>query len=387
MSYRTGKSENDFQIDLSNLKNYSFEIGNIRPPSEGGISSLLLRVTRNCPWSRCAFCYATIYNHEKFSIRSVEEVKNDIDNVKKIAEELKALSWRLGYAGRIEPLGMILQSNLIKDRSVDSVTADEMKNLNCVVTVFNWLCTGGKTAFLQDADTPMMRTDQLVEIIEYLKETFPDIERITSYNRAKTIIRKKPEELSRLHEAGLNRLHVGLETGDEELLRYIDKGVTVEEHIIAGKKAKEAGFELSEYIMPGLGGRKLWVQHAENTAKVLNEIDPHFIRSRPYVPRVNTPLMEAYQSGEFELTTPHERLMEIGLLVKNLDLTSRVCFDHQLNPMYWMGNRLIPVLKQDYDGYKFPEEKELVLETINKGLTIDEETFVYARDMIELPYL
>lgn len=387
MSYITGKSESVFHIDLSYLKKYSFEIGNIRPPSEGGVSSLLLRITRNCPWGRCAFCYAMIYNREQFEIRSVKEVKKDIDNVKNISEELKALSWKLGYAGRVEPMGLILQSSLRKDRDVDKVTADEMNHLYCLITVFNWICTGGKTVFLQDADTPAMRTDQLVEILEYLKEVFPDIERITSYNRAKTIFRKKPEELSRLNKAGLNRLHVGLETGDEDLLSYIDKGVTVEEHIIAGKKVKEAGFELSEYIIPGLGGRKLWVQHAENTARVLNEIDPHFIRSRPLVPRANTPIMEAYRSGEFELTTPHERLMEIGLLVKNLNVTSRVCFDHQLNPMYWKGNKLIPLLKQDYDGYKFPEEKQLVLETINNGLQMDEVIFVYAKDMIELPYI
>ena len=153
------------------------------------------------------------------------------------------------------------------------------------------------------------------------------------------------------------------------------------------KKALEAGFELSEYIMPGLGGRSRWVQHAENTARVLNKINPHFIRSRPFVPRADTPLFDDYQKGEFELTTPHERLMEIGLLVKNLEVTSRVCFDHSLNPSFLSGERLIPLLKQDYNGYKFPEEKELVLETTNKGLQMDEAVFVDAKDMISLPYL
>jgi len=377
----------DYSVDLSKLKEHTFEIGNIRPPSEGGSSSLLIRATRNCPWSRCAFCYATVYNHERFELRSVEEIRADIDAVKAISDELTALSWRLGYAGRIEPLVTVIQNNLISDKDVSNLDSDELKNLHCVVTVFNWLCTGGKTVFLQDADSPIMRTEQLVEVLKYLKATFPSIERITSYARSKTIAKKKPEELSQLYQAGLSRLHIGLETGDEELLGYINKGVTTEQHILAGRKAIEAGFELSEYVMPGLGGRSRWVQHAENTARVLNKINPHFIRSRPFVPRPNTPLLEAYEKGEFELTSPHERLLEIGLMVKNLEVTSRVCFDHNLNPSYWSGNRLIPLLKQDYNGYKFPEEKETVLEIINRGLQIDEEAFVYAKDMISLPYL
>jgi len=373
--------------DIQRLKSYSFEIGSIRPPSEGGSFSLLIRATRNCPWNRCAFCYGSPYNHERFELRSVAEVKADVDSAKAISNEIKALSWKLGHGGRIAPLARVIQSQLFYGQSARSLAGDELRNFHCVVNVFNWLGSGGQTAFLQDADTPIMRTHQLVEVISYLKEALPSLERITSYARSKTIAGKKPEELAELHQAGLSRLHIGLETGDDELLGYVAKGVTAAGHTLAGQKALAAGLELSEYVMPGLGGKSRWIQHARNTAHVLSEINPHFIRLRPFVPRPGTPIFEDYEKGEFELTSPHERLREIGLMVENLQVTSRVCFDHNLNPSYWSGNRLIPLLKQDYEGYKFPEEKEVVLALLNQGLQLDEAIFVDARDMVSMPHL
>lgn len=384
MAYVPGIDGADYVIDIGKLTEYSFEIGSIRPPSEGGSFSLLIRATRNCPWNRCTFCYGSAYNHARFELRAVDEIKADIESVRAIGDEIKALSWKLGCAGKLEPLAAILQSSLLYGKDVGHLAADEISNFHCVINVFNWLNSGGKTVFLQDADTPVMRTHQLVEVIRYLKETFPSIERVTSYARSKTIARKKPEELNQLHQVGLSRLHIGFETGDDELLSYVDKGVTAEEQILAGKKALEAGFELSEYVMPGLGGKSRWIQHAENTARVLNEINPHFIRMRPFVPGRNTPMFEAYQKGEFELTSPHERLQEIRLMIENLEVTSRFCFDHNRNPSYWVGNRLIPLLKQDYDGYKLPEEKEVMLELIDKGLQFDEASFIDVKDLINV---
>jgi len=376
----SGSGGQGYKANTTKLKTYSFEIGPIRPPSEGGSFSLLIRATRNCPWNRCSFC--STYKHERFELRTTEEVKADIDSVKDIAEELKALSWKYGYAGSIEPLVQKIQSALLYGQDLRHLTGNDFSNFQCIVNVFNWLCAGGKTVFLQDADTPIMHTHQLVEVLNHLKETFPSIERVTSYARSKTISKKKPEELRQLRQAGLSRLHVGLETGDDELLSYINKGVTAEGHILGGRKALEAGFELSEYVMPGLGGKSRWMQHARNTAHVLSEINPHFIRLRPFVPGRNTPMFEAYQNGEFELTSPHERLEEIKLMVENLEVSSRLCFDHNLNSSYWSGNRLIPLLKQDYSGYKFPEEKEVVLELIDAGLQLDEAAFIDVRDRI-----
>ncbi len=382
MTNLSGLGDTGNIIDIAELRKYSFEIGAIRPPSEGGSFSLLLRVSRNCPWSRCTFCYARFYQRQKFELRSVAEIKADIDSVKAIGHELEAISRRLGFNGELEPIAAILQRSLLYRQDGGGIDEAGQRNISSVINVYNWLVSGSRTVFLQDADTLIMYTDQLAEAIRYLKEVFPAIERITSYARSKTIVKKKPEELARLRQAGLTRLHIGLETGDDELLRIIDKGVTAGEHILAGRKALEAGFELSEYVMPGLGGRTMSEQHARNTARVLNEINPHFIRLRPFIPSSHTPLLEAYRRGEFELTSPHERLREIRLFIENLEVSSGVCFDHNLNPSYRTENGLVPLLKQDYDGYKFPGEKAAVLELIDKGLQMDEEAFVDVRDSV-----
>jgi radical SAM superfamily enzyme YgiQ (UPF0313 family) len=367
-----------YATDIRKLRSYSHEMGPIRPPSEGGSFSLLLRVTRNCPWNKCTFCWGNSFGHSRFELRPVEEVKSDIDTVKAISDTLTAISWKAGCAGNVEPVANLIQSGLF------SGSLSNPDNFQSLVNVFNWMYAGAKTAFLQDADTPVLHTDQLVEILKYLKGTFPSLQRITSYARSKSIARKKPEELSQLHEAGLTRLHIGLETGDDELLTYVAKGVTAAEHILAGQKAIAAGIEVSEYIMPGLGGKAMWKQHAKNTARVLNAINPNFIRSRSFVPRPGTPMFEAYAKGEFELTSPHERLREIKLMVENMELDSRLCFDHNNNPRYRSPAGMVPLFKLDYDGYKFPEEKPRVLELLNKGLEIDERLFIHAKNLIGL---
>ena len=360
------------KCDIEGLSELSFEVGPIRPPSEGGSHSLLLRATRNCPWSRCKFCYGLIYNREKFQLRTVADIKKDIDAAREIAEAIKGASWKLGYGGAVkEEVGTVL------------IRSDPTLNTNqSFVLVFNWLYFGGRTVFLQDANTLIMPSDELLEVLKYLKETFPTIERVTSYARAKTLAKKTPEELKELRKSGLTRLHVGLETGDDELLKYVDKGVTSAEQIQAGKKAKEAGFELSEYVMPDLGGRARSNQHARNTAKVLNEINPDFIRLRPFVPGPGMPLYEDYSKGVLQLSSPHERLQELRILVENLNVTSRLCFDHFLNSWYRDRSRRYTLFKQDYEGYKFPEEKNKVLELIEEGLKIDESVHIHVKDII-----
>jgi len=220
-----------------------------------------------------------------------------------------------------------------------------------------------------------------------LKEIFPTIERITSYARAKTLAKKPLGELKELSSSGLSRLHVGLETGDDELLSYVDKGVTAAEHIDAGTKAKEAGFELSEYVMIDLGGRTRSGQHARNTARVLNEIDPDFIRLRPLTIGPGLPLYEDYANGIFHLSSPHERLQEVKTLVENLSVTGSLCFDHFLNSWYRDSDRHYPLFKQDYNGYKFPEEKDKVLHIIEEGLRIDESTHINVKDLIGMTRL
>jgi radical SAM superfamily enzyme YgiQ (UPF0313 family) len=361
-------------MSIETIDQYSFEVGAIRPPSEGGSHSLLLRPTRNCSWGRCKFCYGLVYDRKKFELRSVEEIKKDIDSVKAIAEEIRAVSWQMGHAGAA-------------NHEVASVMVRANPRLNanhCFALVFNWLAAGAKTVFLQDANSPIMKTADLLEVLHYLTEQFPTVERITSYARSKTIAKKPLEDLKALRAAGLSRLHVGLESGDDDVLRYVDKGVTAAEQIAGGKKAKEAGFELSEYVMPDLGGRAMSDQHARNTARVLNEIDPHFIRMRPFVVSSAQPLFADYESGELELSSPHQRLRELRTLIENLEVTSRVCFDHFLNAWYQEIPRRRTLFSQDYNGYKFPEEKQVVLDLIEEGLRLDESVHLHVKDMIEL---
>ena len=369
--------------ELKKLKEYSFEIGSIRPPSEGGSRSLLIRATRNCPWNLCKFCYGTPYNRERFQLRSVAEIKRDIDAAKAISELIGAITRKLGG---VEWAAKLVDPYSLYNKDFMELDQNELKNFQSVTNIFNWLRSGTRSAFLQDANSLIMRTPDLLEVVRYLKQTFPSLRRITSYARAKTLAQKTRtlEELKELRKAGLSRLHVGLETGDNELLRYIDKGVTSKEHVLAGRKARESGFELSEYWMPGLGGKTMSKQHATNTAKVLNAINPDFVRSRRFVPRKTTPLFEEWKKGEFQLLSPHEELREIKLMIENLNITGRVCFDHFINPAYRAGAGYVWLFRQDYAGYKFPEEKPKVLKLVKHGLEIDESLYIHAQDLVEM---
>jgi radical SAM superfamily enzyme YgiQ (UPF0313 family) len=357
------------------LMKSSFEIGPIRPPNEGGSSSLLIRATRNCPWGQCTFCYGTPYGRERFQLRSICEVKVDIDTVRMITEWLSMVSHELGFGGRVT------------SRFAHTLLA-HYPILGCnysLLCVINWSLSGSKTAFIQDADSLIMPTDSLVEIVGYLRRVFPSIVRVTSYARMKTLNIKSIEDLREIRRSGLGRLHVGLESGDDLVLRSIRKGVNSSEHVEGGRKAIEAGFELSLYVMPGLGGRSRYREHALNTARVLNEINPHYIRVRTLVPRPGTPLYNDYVNGLFELLSPHELLKEIRIFVESLDVNSRLCFDHFINPSYRDNGLIKPLFRQDYEGYKLPDEKDEVLNTIRSGLAINEAKFIHVKELINLP--
>jgi radical SAM superfamily enzyme YgiQ (UPF0313 family) len=289
--------------------------------------------------------------------------------------------------GGIDWASRLIDTHLLYNKSGRELKPKEFQNYQCIINVFQWLSSGGKSAFLQDANTLIMQPDQLIKIIHCLKQTFPSLRRITSYARAKTLAQRNRtiKQLKELQQAGLTRLHVGLETGDDELLKHTAKGVTSEEHVLAGHKAREAGFELSEYWMPGLGGKRMSVQHATNTARILNEIDPDFVRSRPFVPRNETPMYEEWRKGEFKVLTPHQLLREIGEVIANLNAQSAVCFDHFVNPRFKLGSKYFPLFKSDFDGYKLPEEKPEVLELVKKGLRIEETSYLHIEDMVDRP--
>jgi len=297
-----------------------------------------------------------MYKHEKFEIRSAEEIKRDIDTIAAMVNELKSISVEKGFDGAIN-----------RDVIIEMIGRHpDLNTSHGFVMVIGWLQSGAKTVFLQDANSLIMATDKLVEVLKYLRATFPTIERVTTYARSKTIARKDLQELIAIRKAGLDRLHVGLETGDDALLKWVKKGSSSQDHITGGKKAMEAGFQLSEYWMPGLGGKEAWQAHAKHTALVLNEINPHYIRSRPFYPAPGTPMYESYAKGEWEPLSTCDTLVELKQMIEALDVTSKVCFDHAGN--HWTNRNGRLLFSQSYEGYKFPDMKPAVLNLIAEGI-------------------
>ena len=334
-------------LSMPNLRKYiksdlTFEQGPIRPPSEA--RSLLMRFTRNCPWNKCTFC--PIYKGQKFSRRSVKEIKRDIDNISEIIDDIKCISLALGEGGR-------LTRDVLK--IIWSQTSAYYYR-----TVALWLYYGEGNVFIQDANSLIMPTSDLVEVLRYLKEKIPGVRRITSYARSSTLSRKTLEEVKELKEAGLTRIHIGLESGSDNVLKFVKKGTTAAKHIDAGVKVKEAGITLSEYVMPGLGGKRWWEEHALETARVLNEINPDFIRLRSLRIPPTAPLYQDFVSGRFEPLSDDEVVREIRLFIKSLEgITSTLTSDHIIN------------LLEEVEG-TFPQDKEKMLSVIDRYLNLPE---------------
>jgi radical SAM superfamily enzyme YgiQ (UPF0313 family) len=304
----TGKDQTMNRTDSAAM---TYELPPIRPPSEA--HSLLIRVMRGCPWNYCTFCPVYKDLSRKNMLRSAAEVKGDIDAMRAEVDAIRELGFPVAP----------------------------------------------RTAFLADSNAIIVKTDDLVEIILYLREAFPSLERITSYGRAKTVLAKGLDDLTRLREAGLTRLHMGLESGDDETLARVKKGATAQDLIESGRMAKAAGFELSLYIMPGLGGRARSAEHARGTSAVLNAVDPHYVRVRPLHVIPGTPLYDEFLAGEFDAMSMGETLAELRSTVAGLEISGNICFDHMMNA---------PIFRQDWEGYKLPEAKEHLLALIDDTL-------------------
>ena len=287
----------------------SYDPPPFRPPSEA--SSLLLRVTRGCPWNQCTFC--SMYKDLQFEKRPVEEVLQDIDTLREFSRG------------------------------------------------------GVPTVFIGDSNSLVLETKALVAILQHLYKTLPSAQRVTSYARARTLSKKPMEELKAIRQAGLTRLHIGLETGDPELLEEIKKGATPEQMVEGALRAKEAGFEVSLYVLAGIGGEEKWKQHAEGTAKVLNQISPHFIRIRTYVPTPFSPLWDKVQNGSFKLASAEAILMEQRRLIELLHVTSEYLSDHISN--------YVPVYGE------LPKDQAAMLQTIDRALGILRKDDGYRRSL------
>lgn len=284
-----------------------FEQGAIRPPNEAG--SLLVRATRNCPWNRCHICPA--FKGKKFSRRSVDEIKRDIDEMTRVFPT---------HAG------------------------------------------GPTAAFLQDADSLILPTGELLEIIAHIRSRFPSVSRVTTYARAKTMKRKSVDDLKRLLDAGMTRIHSGMESGSAAVLQLIQKGNNPDDILSGGRHVVSSGISLSEYIMPGVGGRRYSREHATETASILNRIRPDFIRVRTLAVHPLSPLQKMIEEGAFEPMTDAEIVAEIRLLLTRLDeMPARFrCGDFSLN------------LLMDVDG-RLDRDKAAMLGILDDFLNLDED--------------
>ncbi len=327
----------------------SFEQGPIRPPSEAG--SLLIRLTRNCPWNRCAFCHT--YRGETYSRRRAPEVKADIDRAAEAARSLQDLSRRLGEGGEPGPATVsALQRN-------PALTPAE-------VSVANFLLNGGRTAFLQDADPLAGPVEESAEVLRHLRKRFPSVRRVTTYCRSRTAARLGPEAFRTLKEAGLDRVHIGMESGSDAVLAFIRKGVTAEQHVAGGRAVKEAGLELSEYVMPGLGGVRWTEEHARESAAAVNRIGPDFVRLRTLAVIPTADLEREVREGRLEPLGEDDTVREIRALVEGIETETRLESDHILN------------LLEEVQG-DLPADKDRILGVIDAYLALPEEERVHFR--------
>jgi radical SAM superfamily enzyme YgiQ (UPF0313 family) len=274
-----------------------------RPPSEA--NSMIIQVTLGCPHNRCSFC--GMYRSKRYRVRPLEEVLEDLAEAREVYGE------------------------------------------------------GVTSFFFADGNTIAVRTDYLEKVFRETMILFPKCERITLYGSAKFINRKSVEDLRRLKEAGLSRIHSGLESGDGETLLRINKGITPEEAAAAGTKVMEAGISLSEYILVGIAGKERSREHARGSADVLNKINPDFIRLRTYVPLLDTPLGNEYQEGTFSLLGPHDAIRETLLLIENLEVDSLLLSDHISNYCNVQG--------------KLPGDKPKMMEILKRALQCPEDSF------------
>jgi radical SAM superfamily enzyme YgiQ (UPF0313 family) len=272
-----------------------------RPPCEA--NSLIVQVTLGCPHNKCAFC--GMYKMKKYQVRDPEEVKADLRRA------------RLLY------------------RHVGSI-------------------------FLADGNTLAMNSGKLEDIIKYIRHLFPEVQRISSYAGARFLKGKSVEALRRLKEAGLDIVYLGLESGDDEVLEMMKKGVDSEGMIEAARRIKEAGIALSVYILMGLGGEELWRQHAENTARVLSAMQPDFIRPRTLFLLPGSPLYDEAQEGRFREASGETIMRELQVIIQGLEVEdAQFLSDHISN--------YIPVYG------RLPDDKEKMLAMIEEALANPKE--------------
>lgn len=278
-----------------------------------------MRVIRNCTWNRCTFC--PVYKGAKSSLRPLEDVLADVDAMAEAAEVLRG-------------------------RGIAAVRDGLVPQEAYQVALF--LGDGGHTCFLQDADPCAVKPELLATVIRRVGERFPTVGRVTTYGRASTLARRTPEDLALLREAGLTRVHLGLESGADEVLMAIDKGCTSGDLVAAGEKVLQAGLELCFYLMPGLGGRTDAAAHVAGSARVIRAVaaaapagNPLVVRLRTAAVVPSTPLGARAAAGDFVLPDDVEVAQELRDLLEQVgDARFRLVSDHMLNLLQELEGQL-----------------------------------------------
>ena len=269
-----------------------------RPPSEA--YSLIVQATLGCTHNKCTFC--SMYKEKTFRVRSTEDIIED---------------FRIGR--------------------------ERYKLVNRI--------------FIADGDALVIKTEELVKILEYIKANFPECERIGIYGSPKAILTKTKEELELLKDLGLGIVYLGVESGSEKILKAINKGVTREEMVQAGRRVVESGINLSITLISGLGGRIDSLEHAKESAKIINEIKPQFVGLLTLIVEEGVPLYDDVKSGKFSLLTPKEILLETKEMVKDINVDKCVFrSNHASNYVSLKGT--------------LAKDKDLILAQIDEGLQL-----------------
>lgn len=252
----------------------------LRPPSEW--RSYYLPVTSGCSNNTCTFCR---YYGSKLQMREVPDVEKEID----------ALALYVEHGIHLAGIPDIVY--LLAER---------------------W---DGERVFLQDGDALVYPFPNLVKVLQRLNERFPHLERIGAYTTAQDILRKSLDELKELCRLKLGIFYLGVETGDDEVLRKIGKGVNYDQMVEAGRKAREAGIELSVSVILGLAGVEGSRQHALETARILTDIDPEYAGALTLTFVPGTPFYQQVEQGNFRSISPLQSLEELQVIIENASFT------------------------------------------------------------------
>ncbi|MBE6021539.1 MAG: radical SAM protein [Clostridiales bacterium] len=272
--------------------------GNVfRPPSEA--YSLIVQATIGCAHNDCTFC--SMYKDKKFRVRNIEEVLEDFDLARK----------RYRYIEKV---------------------------------------------FLADGDALVLSNESLMRILNKIKTTLPECQRVGIYAAPHDIIRKTPQELKELRENGLGIAYMGVESGSADILKAVKKGVTPEEMVEACHKLNDAGIQSSVTFISGLGGKDNWREHAVESGKLISKMEPDYVGLLTLMVEREAPLFKDIVSGKFELLSPEEVLIETAELIKNIDLKKKCVFrsNHASNYISLRGD--------------LPKDKERLLRTIAGAL-------------------